>query len=62
MNELYKKLKNQKKPVALRIPERLLEKVDKILPETTFESRTDFIEEAIVMYLEYVDNKLHGIG
>lgn len=43
-----------KKPVALRLNPLLLERIDQIRPYTNFHTRTDLIETALSVYLEYL--------
>lgn len=50
-----------KHPVSFRISPRLIAEIDQLIDKTPFESRTDFIEEALVMYLEYIEYKMQGL-
>jgi hypothetical protein len=50
-----------KQPVSFRIRPRLIADIDAVIDQTPFETRTDFIEEALVMYLEYIEQQLQGL-
>lgn len=47
-----------KRQVALRLNTQLIERMDKIRPETRFHTRTDLIEEACAVYIEYIQDCL----
>lgn len=43
--------------VSLRLPKRIIEEVDKVVSEGMFQSRSDFIREAIRQYLIRLNEK-----
>ena len=48
-----------KKPIALRFNPVLLARIDEIRPMTNFHTRTDLIETAVAVYLEYLCENLN---
>lgn len=43
-----------KKQIALRLNPQLIERIDEIRPHTQFHTRTDLIETACALYIEYL--------
>lgn len=58
--DLKEKLFDKKQPVSFRVRPKLVEDIDAILDQTSFRSRNEFVEEAVVMYLEFVEDKLQS--